>query len=300
VSEEAQAAASHDAYIGSRLAGRYDVLHQLGSAERATVYAGRQAGDGRKVAIKVLHGLAADTLDRPEVFLREARVIGQLDGDARACEVRDAGVTSDGTPFIVLELLSGRSLASELLEAAPLPQRRAVALARRIASEVQAAHELGIAHRALEPGKVWLRGSAGADEIRVLDFAGAQQPAAADSDGAATRKGLAATTADRLEDVRALGAILQQMLAGKASDPSLAVPLHPQLAAVVSRATAAGGDGFGSMAELARALDALLPVLPGRVPRGRPQGRQTRRSRRPRRRSPPDRPRPSSPRRRRR
>jgi len=290
VSEADRAHPETDPYIGRRLAERYDILFKLGSGGQASVYAARHAHLGRKVAVKLLHGRRADSLAGAELILREARVMGGL-GHPHICEARDAGVAQDGTPFLVLELLTGRSLAQEIERVGRMSGRRAVDIAHQVGSALQAAHALGIVHRDLKPENVWLVGTMVSDQVKVLDF-GIARETTRESAGVVERfvgtPGYAAPEmsssplgADFRVDVYGLGVLLHEMLtgavpsadtggAGKAEVAGrraealarLRPDLPPALAAIVLKAMARDPDDrFASMAEMLTALENLTATL---------------------------------------
>jgi eukaryotic-like serine/threonine-protein kinase len=147
---------------GTRL-GPYEIIAKLGEGGMGEVWKARDTRLDRGVAIKVLPAsLALDPAFRAR-FDREARTISQL-SHPHICALYDVG-EHDGTPFLVMALLEGQTLA-ERLESGPLPTGQALNTAIEIASALTAAHRAGIVHRDLKPGNVILTKTG----AKLLDF----------------------------------------------------------------------------------------------------------------------------------
>ncbi len=134
--------------------GRYQVIEPLGSGAMGAVYRAHDDILARHVAIKTIHvgglsGFRAEMFHRR--FANEARAIAAL-SHPNVVDVFDVGV-QDGTPFLVMEVVEGRSLAARL-EAGPLGPDAARGLGRQIAGALQAAHTRGIVHRDVKPANI--------------------------------------------------------------------------------------------------------------------------------------------------
>ncbi len=206
--------------LRTRLAGRYDLQQVIGRGGMSTVYRATDTVLGRTVAVKVLSpALAEGDPVWAARFEREARAAASLTHSGVAT-VYDTGV-EDGTRFIVMECVAGKSLAAILHDEAPLEPARAVRIGAQVADVLSAAHAAGIVHRDIKPGNVMV----GPDgTVTVLDF-GIARPA--DATGLTQTTSLLGTaafmapeqasgrTADARSDIYSLGCVLYAMLSGK-------------------------------------------------------------------------------------
>ena len=157
-----------DPLIGRTLDGRYEVLGRLGEGGVGVVYRGRQTHLGRFVAIKVLHQDAAGIPEWRRRFEREAKALSAL-AHPNVVPVTDFGIDG-GVPFLVMELLQGKTLA-DLIKEGPLPLGRTLDIVRQTLRGLAFAHGKGIVHRDLKPANVFLQELPDqADHVRLLDF----------------------------------------------------------------------------------------------------------------------------------
>ena len=155
---------------GTVLDGRYRLLAPVGRGGMGVVYRAEHRLLGRAVAVKVLRREFSGDARVVQRFRREAVAAGAL-GDPHIVQVLDLGTEPGGSPYVVMELVEGRSLRELLAEAAPLPVERAVRIACQLLGALSTAHAKGIVHRDLKPSNVMLvRVDDEPDFVKLLDF----------------------------------------------------------------------------------------------------------------------------------
>jgi serine/threonine-protein kinase len=211
--------------------GRYEVLHRLGSGGMADVYCATDLQLGRKVALKMLYRRFAEDQEFVERFRREASHAAGLQHQ-HVVSVYDRGEW-DGTYYIAMEYLEGRSLKQLILQEAPLAPARAIDLALQILRAARFAHKRGIIHRDLKPHNVIVDGE---ERATVTDF-GIARAGASDM----TQTGSIMGTAQYLSpeqaqghavsapsDLYSIGIIIYEMLTGRvpfAGDSAVTIAL---------------------------------------------------------------------------
>jgi serine/threonine protein kinase len=188
---------------------------QLGHGGMASVYAARDTGLDRTVAVKVLADNLAGDEDLRRRFLREARLAARL-SHPNVVNVFDAG-EDDGQPYIVMELVEGETLA----ERGRVPPDEARGLALQAARGLAHAHEAGLVHRDIKPGNLLLRRDG---TLKIADFGIARAAETTALTQAGTVLGTAAYLAPEqalgeevtpAADVYSLGAVLYELLTGR-------------------------------------------------------------------------------------
>lgn len=148
----------------------YGRPRRLGQGGMGTVYAVEHRDMGRQLALKVLRpDFAMDprNVDRLRV---EAQALARLN-HPNIVSVVDFWIDEQGRPFLVMELLQGRTVAEELRLRGRLPLREAVSVARQALSGLAGAHEIGIVHRDIKPENLFLHDVPGHRRVlKVLDF----------------------------------------------------------------------------------------------------------------------------------
>jgi eukaryotic-like serine/threonine-protein kinase len=117
----------------------------------ATVYQARQESVGRPVAVKV-ENHALDDEDDQRRFLREAHAAGQMSGHPHVVDLFDVGVTTDGHPYLIMELCAGTY--ADRLSRAPLGPSEVRGVGMKIADALAHAHALGVLHRDVKPANI--------------------------------------------------------------------------------------------------------------------------------------------------
>jgi serine/threonine protein kinase len=144
----------------------YELVERIGGGGMGVVYRARDQRLGRDVAVKVLRntGGPADE-DMRRLFEREARATAQL-VHPNIVTLLHVG-EHDGHPYLVLELLSGETLAARLARRGRLPVEEALNILDSVLAALAFAHEHGMLHRDLKPNNVFITGD---ERIKVLDF----------------------------------------------------------------------------------------------------------------------------------
>jgi len=148
---------------GARL-GPYEVLSALGAGGMGEVYRAKDTKLGRDVALKILPASFTNDPERVARFRREAQVLASLN-HPHIAQIHGLD-ESDGTQFLVLELVDGESLDKRIARG-PIHVGEGLAIATQIAEALEAAHERGIIHRDLKPANIAVTTDG---IVKVLDF----------------------------------------------------------------------------------------------------------------------------------
>jgi serine/threonine-protein kinase len=294
-----------DSLVGTLAAGKYRIDALLGRGGMGAVYQATHQAIGKRVALKFLWREAARDADAVTRFQREAEAASRVES-AHIVQIFDSGVSEDGLPFLVMELLQGEDLRTRLRREGRLSLGEAVYVAGQVARGLIRAHEAGIVHRDLKPDNVFL---CQRDDdpmfVKIVDFGISKVARGSVGPTTLTRRGVVLGTAfymspeqaqachdiDGRTDLFSLGAILYEMLAGRpphtgptyeavlidictkdAPDLRTHAPDVPEsVAAVVARALQRNRDErFQQAAELYDALALAAPGLlrTGTGPRG--------------------------------
>jgi beta-lactam-binding protein with PASTA domain len=139
---------------GTVIDGRYEVLSRIGTGGMADVYLARDQLLGRQVAVKLLHHRFAEDQEFVERFRREASSAASLSHPS-VVAIFDRGEW-DGTYYIAMEYLPGRSLKAVVRERGPLDPASAIDIVIQILGAARFAHRRGVIHRDLKPHNVIL------------------------------------------------------------------------------------------------------------------------------------------------
>jgi Tol biopolymer transport system component len=217
---------------GTRL-GSYELLAQIGAGGMGEVYKADDTKLGRNVAIKVLPEVFAHDPERLSRFQREAKLLASLNHPNIA--TIHGLEHSDGTHFLIMELVPGDTLAERIKREGSVPVEEALKIAVQIAEALEVAHEKGIIHRDLKPANVKVTPEG---KIKVLDFglakaftgevADAKPSQSPTLSAVATMQGVLLGTAaymspeqargksvDKGTDIWAFGCVLYELLCGR-------------------------------------------------------------------------------------
>jgi serine/threonine protein kinase len=153
------------AILAGRHLGPYEILSAIGAGGMGEVYQAHDTKLGRDVAIKVLPEAFAHDPDRLSRFQHEAKMLAALNHPNIA--TIHGLEQSNGTSYLVMELVSGETLAERVKREGAVPIEEALAICKQIAEALEAAHEKGIVHRDLKPANVKVTPEG---KIKVLDF----------------------------------------------------------------------------------------------------------------------------------
>jgi serine/threonine protein kinase len=282
-----------DPLLGMVLLDRVRIDRPIARGGMGKVYYGLQVSMKRPCAIKVLDPRLAgggDVVDFTRRFLLEASTAAKLT-HPNVVTIFDYGETADGRCFIAMEYLEGRTLSEELKKSGKLSAERAIHVTRQVARALREAHALGVVHRDMKPGNVFLLKRDDDDDFaKVLDFGLVKETTPGESAGDQTQVGqimgsprymapeqVQGKAVDARTDVYSVGAMFYAMLAGhppfdKATDlatmmaqvsdapppiqsvaPDAVLP--PGVEAIVMKCLAKNPDDrFASMEELIAAL----------------------------------------------
>jgi eukaryotic-like serine/threonine-protein kinase len=215
--------------MNDRVIGHYKVLEKIGAGAMGEVFRARDGRLDRDVAIKLIRPASSANPDHLRRFELEARAAAALN-HPNIVAIYDIGL-DEGAPYIVCELLQGKTLRKRLLEGA-LPVRQALDYSRQIVQGLIAAHDRRIIHRDLKPENLFVTTDG---RVKILDFGVAKLQSRADELGrtvedltTVTRSGMVLGTVaymapeqlrskpvDHRSDIFSVGAILYEMLAGR-------------------------------------------------------------------------------------
>ncbi len=153
------------------VAGKYEVLDLIGRGGMGSVWQGRHASLGTRVAIKFVDPEHAQSQEARARFVTEARAAATIQSK-HAIQIYDHGVTDDGRPYIVMEMLLGEPLDKRVERLGRLSLPETARILGQVCRALQRAHDAGIIHRDLKPENIFLVRSPDDDEetAKVLDF----------------------------------------------------------------------------------------------------------------------------------
>ncbi len=267
-------------WLGKTLEERYRLLDVLGAGGFAVVFRAKHLTLGRDVAVKILQPQKGDETVLAR-FEREADVLARL-AHPGIVAATDYGV-SGATPFLVMELVAGRTLRA-VMDEGPLPVERALTITRQMLRALAYAHGHGVLHRDLKPGNVIVSTPELAEgddpelAVKVLDFGlaklvrgpgGAERSITAEgvafgTPGYVSPEVLSGRVADARSDLYAVGVMLFEMLVGRR--PHGGRSRGEELRLTVTTATPPSLAAVAPELPCVAELDAVLQLAMARAP----------------------------------
>jgi len=157
--------------IGEVVSEKYELVRLLGKGGMGTVWEARHTQIGKRVAIKFLHPHLVDNPELVERFTREARAAAAI-GHRSIIDIGDIGQAADGSIYLIMEYLEGRSFGNLLQQQrGQLSPERIAYIAAQTLSALAAAHAAQIVHRDLKPDNIFLvETGQRLPDVKLLDF----------------------------------------------------------------------------------------------------------------------------------
>lgn len=234
-----------------RMLPQYEILEMIGRGGMGAVYRSVQRTLDREVAIKILPPeIAAEDAQFPERFKLEGKAMAQLNHPGIVAAF-DAGETSEGLLYFVMEYVEGTDVQAMLKTRGPLPAEEALTIVAHVCEALEFAHARGFVHRDIKPSNIMVDAHG---RVKVADFGLAkaiscegrwmtgESIAIGTADFAAPEAFLPEVKLDGRADLYSVGVMLYQMLTGQIprgrfEGPSIRVPgLDPRIDAIIDRA----------------------------------------------------------------
>ncbi|MEZ4375344.1 MAG: serine/threonine-protein kinase [Polyangiaceae bacterium] len=212
--------------VGAVLNRTWKLVRVIGQGGLGIVYEAHHQSSTGAWAVKLLQHEFVEEETTVARFLAEAEAAKRMDhpGIVRVFEAQRA---EDGTPYLVMELLSGQSLQS--LMTGPMAPRRAVAICSQLLDALDAVHRVGVIHRDVKPDNVFVLNSPDGEHVKLLDLGLARVMDAAGGMSRKTKTGMMLGTpgymspeqiknvkeSDLRSDLWAVGVILYELLSGR-------------------------------------------------------------------------------------
>lgn len=205
------------------LDGRYQLLKEIGRGGIGVLWEGQQEPLGRAVAVKFLRGHAKKQRDK---LLAEAQAVARIE-HPHIVKVYDVGTDGDGSPYVVMELLRGPSLAAHIDQRGPLSSEETARIALQLCEALTAAHQQGLVHQDVKPAnilaiqatvpKVWKLVDFGLSTHSVMTpiSGGPVRDVRGGTPGYMPPEQIRGDPVDARSDIYALGCVLHELLTGR-------------------------------------------------------------------------------------
>ena len=210
--------------IPAEVTEKYDALEEIHRGGMGVVYKGRHRRLGQWRAIKLILPSLLEEDAKRQRFLREARIASQLD-HPNIVRVFDFEISTDGTPYLAMELIEGHTLLEALRQNGPFEPSRAVTVGLQALDGLKHLHQKGYVHRDISPRNVLLTEEQGQETVKLVDLGIARRLDASDG---LTRTAeflfnarysspehfIDSSAVDERSDLYSLGAVLYEILTG--------------------------------------------------------------------------------------
>lgn len=216
---------TNDGLAGKIVDGKFQLQAVIGTGGCSVVYRATHLALDRVVAFKILRSDLVSTVERIKRFEQEAHMASNLN-HPNICTIYDCGMLATGQPYLVMEIVEGKTLADLMLAGRIMPTARAMSLIKQIAAGLSAAHSQGVLHRDLKPGNIMLLDTATGEQVKIIDF-GLAKALGTDASELTTSGHAIGTPAymspeqvkgDPLEacsDIYSFGCVIYEMLTGR-------------------------------------------------------------------------------------
>lgn len=210
--------------LGTIIANEYEVLGLIGTGGMASVYKARNKKNGTYVAVKIVHPTEMTPTDI-ERLRREARALNSL-VHPNIVKCHASGMLDSGEPYIILDLIEGKSLDQKIQDEGPVDPIWMLAAFRQICDGLDCAHAQGMIHRDLKPSNIMVVNGPDVN-VKLLDFGIVRSLNASKDDVKLTRQGeifgsplymspetIQGKEIDHRADIYALGCLMYEALTG--------------------------------------------------------------------------------------
>jgi serine/threonine-protein kinase len=166
---------------GEKLTPSLTLVRPLAEGGMGSLWVAEHSGLRTEVAVKLMTPVAMEDVQMLERFRREAMAAAQV-RSPHIAQVFDQGVTPEGQPFIVMELLEGEDLQARIEREGPVKPTEVVEIVKQVCRALTRAHAMDIIHRDIKAANIFLQHIDGELHVKVLDFGVAKIPSKKEQD----------------------------------------------------------------------------------------------------------------------